>query len=73
MSKTILNAIRFIAAALFGAAIVYIWSSQYGERELIFGNVLIMAGDPMLLAGIGITATLVSYFLLYMFGKGGGN
>ncbi len=59
--KAIMNAIRFIAALLIGTGVVYMWITVRGET------------DNMILAGVGIGTTLISYVLLYMLGKGGGS
>ncbi len=60
-SKTILNLLRLIAAAVVGYGIAYMWMSIRAEEDI------------MLLAGIGMVSGVLTYALLYMFGKGGGS
>ncbi len=61
MANTIMNILRFVAAIIIGGGIAYFWMTIRNET------------DTMLLTGVGIISTLISYALLYMFGKGGGN
>ncbi|MEW6528874.1 MAG: hypothetical protein AB1391_03225 [Candidatus Micrarchaeota archaeon] len=60
MASTIMNILRFIVALLIGAGITYFWMIIRTETDI------------NLLAGIGIASTLISYALLYVFGKSGG-
>ncbi len=61
MAHPVMTALRLVAAVAIGGAVTYFWMTMREET------------DMMLLAGVGIVTTLVSYSLLYMWGKGGGS
>lgn len=61
MANPIMNALRFIVAVAFGIGLAYFWMTTRNEA------------DYVLLGGIGVVTTVITYTLLYMFGKGGGS
>lgn len=60
MSKTVVNVLKFIAAAVVGYGIAYGWMIMRNETDLT------------ILGGVGIATTVITFALLYMFGKAGG-
>jgi hypothetical protein len=61
MASSLMTAVRFIAAAVVGYGVAYMWSTIRVEDDIT------------ILAGVGIGTTLMTFVLLYMFGKGSGS
>ena len=61
MSKKVLNALRFIAAAIAGYAVYYMWSS------------IRMEDDWTIAVGVGLVSMVIAFLLLFFMGKGGGS
>ncbi|MDD5337229.1 MAG: hypothetical protein PHS02_01985 [Candidatus ainarchaeum sp.] len=61
MPKKLLNALRFIAAAIAGYAVYYMWSS------------IRVDDDWTISVGVGLITVVIAFLLLFFMGKGGGS